>query len=543
MTPAERSIDDGGPVLEARIPVIGDCERQAASLRLEIPRSANERRDARGQGEGVDSRVFLPSVLVARRTVADDERERAADHVSHLDAIQLATLVELGGEQHRECGLIELHTGPVGLAAEPLVLIPMTIGELRGAKVAQRIESLACRAHRQQRAGALAQIAWPDEVIALPLLLGVTPGDAQARDHRSRIGLVEMRAQRHRRQLELTQALGRQSVGRRRARGALLVPAAPVVDLTLPRGLERLEERAQRQRGGRFRAAAEAERQHHFARQLPRQSDIARPGVGMLPRHRVVAREVLPAVARPDKPTARASPGILLIRRHRGERQRIRPLLRPQHAMPAMADDRRAVVVARAAEMRREERIGAQRLIARELDLHEQHVALARRRHAQRELEALVPVHDAHGGHSRRRKLQGVAVHPLDLHPEPAPVRDDEAEIPDLRNVDTRMVDLVEDAAADREPESRRTERAADHFLGAAGPGGRQARRAWSVGTAHRRDRGRDAARWLPATSGPSAWSPRHKLRPPLKALRLSPRRESSGSSFSRKAFPPPNTT
>ena len=263
----------------------------------------------------------------------------------------------------------------------------------------------------------------------------------------------------------------------------------------------------------------------------------------MLPGHRAVAGEVLPAVARPDEATARASPGIPLIGGHRRERQRERPLLRPQHAMAAMAGDRGGVVAAGAAEMRSEQRIGAQRLIARELDLHEQHITLARRRDAQRELEALVPVHDAHRRYSRRGKRQGVAVHPLDLHPEAAPVGDDDAEIADLRNVDARIVNLVEDAAADGEPESRRTERAADHLLGAAGPGGREAGRTWSVGATHRRDRGRDAARWPRTMLAASAVSPRHRLRPPFKALRLSPRRTPSGSSFSRMLLPPPNTT
>ncbi len=71
-------------------------------------------------------------------------------------------------------------------------------------------------------------------------------------------------------------------------------------------------------------------------------------------------------------------------------------------------------------------------------------------RDAQRELETLVLVHDLHGGHSGPGERQGVAVHPLHLHPESASVGDDDAEVADLRNVDSRVIDLVEDAAADR---------------------------------------------------------------------------------------------
>src|SRR6185437_16779269 len=142
--------------------------------------------------EGVDSRIFLPAILIARRAVAHDEREGTADHVSDLDAIQRAVLLELRGEQHGKCRLVELHAGPVRAAAEPLVLIPMAVGELRRAKVAQRVESLADRPYRKEGARAFAEVTRPDEVISLPLLLGVAPGDAEARHHRPLVGLVEM---------------------------------------------------------------------------------------------------------------------------------------------------------------------------------------------------------------------------------------------------------------------------------------------------------------------------------------------------------------
>ena len=82
-------------------------------------------------------------------------------------------------------------------------------------------------------------------------------------------------------------------------------------------------------------------------------------------------------------------------------------------------------------------------------------------------------MHDAHGGDARGDQFDRVLPKPLDLDPEPTPVGDQKAEIADLRNIDARVVHLIDDAAADREPEPRHPERATDHFFVAARPGRR----------------------------------------------------------------------
>jgi hypothetical protein len=53
--------------------------------------------------------------------------------------------------------------------------------------------------------------------------------------------------------------------------------------------------------------------------------------------------------------------------------------------------------------------------------------------------------------------------------------RDDEPEIADLRDIDPRIVDLVENAEANGEPQPRRPERATHHVFGAARPSRRDA--------------------------------------------------------------------
>src|SRR5262249_9541571 len=100
-------------------------------------------------------------------------------------------------------------------------------------------------------------------------------------------------------------------------------------DLVLQHVLEWLHDARYRQRRGRFTAAAEPEREHDSTRHLADQRDVARPGGLVLPGHRAVAVEILPAVARPDIAGARAPGSITLLRIGRGERAADRPLLRP----------------------------------------------------------------------------------------------------------------------------------------------------------------------------------------------------------------------
>ena len=74
---------------------------------------------------------------------------------------------------------------------------------LRGNQVTQHIPGLRRTASGQQRAGAFHEVAGPYQVIATTVILVVTPGHAQARDHRAGIELVHVAAQHHPRGVEL----------------------------------------------------------------------------------------------------------------------------------------------------------------------------------------------------------------------------------------------------------------------------------------------------------------------------------------------------
>src|SRR5438067_3204438 len=81
---------------------------------------------------------------------------------------------------------------------------------------------------------------------------------------------------------------------------ATRLPFLPIDDLLLQYVVEGLDQAGDRQGGGGFGAAAEAERQDGAARQFAGQRDIARAGDAVFPAHRAVMVEILPAVARPD---------------------------------------------------------------------------------------------------------------------------------------------------------------------------------------------------------------------------------------------------
>src|SRR4029077_4013031 len=119
--------------------------------------------------------------------------------------------------------------------------------------------------------------------------------------------------------------------------------------------------------------------------------------------------------------------------------------------------------------------------VSDQIDLHQQNVAIGIRSQAQGKAEALMGVNDFHGRGAGRQQPQTVVLQPLDLCPETEVIGHDEAKVANLWNVDTRIVDFVDNAEAEREPDARRAEGAAHNVLGAAGPCWRDAGTAWRL--------------------------------------------------------------
>src|SRR5204863_103080 len=114
--------------------------------------------------------------------------------------------------------------------------------------------------------------------------------------------------------------------------------------------------------------------------------------------------------------------------------------------------------------------------IALELDRDDEHVTFRVGRDPEPQPIPGMDMGDLDGGDARRDEPQRIVGDPLDLDPEAAVVGDDEAEIADLRNIDARIIDFVDDAEAEREPQLRHADRAADHVFRAARPGWPSAR-------------------------------------------------------------------
>ncbi len=114
--------------------------------------------------------------------------------------------------------------------------------------------------------------------------------------------------------------------------------------------------------------------------------------------------------------------------------------------------------------MRRDQHIEAEIAVAPGLAgrlqpaLDDEHVAPRIGGDAQPQRIARVLVHDLDRRHARAPQPQRIVLVALDLGPETVGAGDDKPEIADLRNVDARVIDLVDDAEAEREPQPRRAE-------------------------------------------------------------------------------------
>ena len=138
-----------------------------------------------------------------------------------------------------------------------------------------------------------------------------------------------------------------------------------------------------------------------------------------------------------------------------GERHPERSLLGHQYAARSVAFDHSDIVVPGRAEMRRHENIEPEIIATRgrgEVARDDQHVAPRVGRDAQPQRIARVLVDDLDRRHTGRQQPQRIVLVALDLGPETVGAGDDEPEIADLREIDTRVIDLVDDAEADREP-------------------------------------------------------------------------------------------
>ena len=261
------------------------------------------------------------------------------------------------------------------------------------------------------------------------------------------------------------------------------VPGLPRSDVLGLRAVEILEQADERVLAGFHRRRTETERQHERAVRR-REIDFAGDGdVAVLrarvgPAQSLVGLQFLPAIREADEPDRSGEP-----RRRGRERERVVVALGEQHRRALVVADPRRVAAAAVGQVRRQQHVQtevSQRALERhETDALQHDVAPRIGQHLLLDSIAAVegrvanPIRRNAGRHLRRL---GAGV-PLLFGEVRLAIGHDEAEVARARVIDARIVDLVEDPVAQREPDAAvATDRRAEAALRARRPARRNAR-------------------------------------------------------------------
>ena len=111
--------------------------------------------------------------------------------------VQSVFALEPPREQDRRSDFVELYAAPISAAIDPAILRKIAVGLLNACQPDQRAQRCGALSCREQRGGALHQVARPDQMIAADLVvaLDLAPRDAQRGDYRALEKLVLMREQ------------------------------------------------------------------------------------------------------------------------------------------------------------------------------------------------------------------------------------------------------------------------------------------------------------------------------------------------------------
>ena len=383
-------------------------------------------------------------------------------------------------QQNRQRRLVHLDAVPIRRAVEPHVLAPVAVGLLSHHQVAPHPPGVAVRADCEESARGFHEVARPHHVIAAEIVVSLVepPRNRQAGDDPAakRLRLVDAEHGR----AEFDQRAGGRIQARRRL--PLAVPSLPHADVlagdVLKAGDQAVDRALRRLRGG----APETQRQHERAVagreiDLAGHRDVAVLGslVGL---DDAAARfELLPAVREPDEANRSGQP-----RRRTRQRQGVAVALGEQHRRALVVTDPGGVAGPAVAEMRRQQRV--QTIVRqRALQRGESHPLQddIGGRIGNDVLVYLIAaverdVPQVKCGNTVRHQRHARECMPLFLGAVRRAVGHDQSEIARARRVDARVVDFVEDAVAEREPDAtRRAERGADAALGARGPARRDA--------------------------------------------------------------------
>src|SRR5215472_5055877 len=253
-------------------------------------------------GRRIASGLF-PTLLACGGTLANQVGAGANDGDVGIELAKGLRLPQAPGQDDWKGNFVELYTGPVRMAVDPEVLVEAAVLSLSDGEVNHGAQRSGGVAGGHERAGALHHVARPDQVVAAQLVVALvlTPGNAEAGDHRARIELVLVRQQ------EVDTA-------REEARGGLGDPArvhvdycqtaaraVPLFDKALQVGFKGNAEGLKESSSGSMAAASKRQTKRELvaARQidLSGQGNVAICRTVVLPIQLQVVRQVAPAVA------------------------------------------------------------------------------------------------------------------------------------------------------------------------------------------------------------------------------------------------------
>ena len=333
------------------------------------------------------------------------------------------------------------------------------------------------RAAGEERSARLAEVARPDEMVAAEVVvtLAESPGDRQARDDAAGKG----------RSLVAAQNGGADPIEVMTVRAPLErsqpgLPGAPAGGVVVEDRFERRLKRAQGMvaRLGLRQAESEGENRGSVRtlRQLGRHCDVAVGGGVVLLGQPAIFRQLLPAVRDADEADRTRSERLI-----GGHRQKSSAAGGEQHAATLVVATPAIVVGAGVDEMGRDQRkepqSGAGEVL--EADLHQHRAAARIGDHALDDAEPapFVRARQQEGRDAVLERLHRRRAVPLFLGEEARAVGDDQAEVANAGLIDSRVVDFIEDAVADGEPDPARVGQSrADPALRARRPARRNPR-------------------------------------------------------------------
>ena len=417
---------------------------------------ADERRDVGGDGGWRIATGLLPSLLLGRRSMEKEVAGRPHHHRIGVEVPEVAFAQQAPRQEDREGDLIELNPPPVRLAVDPEILGKPAVLVLADGQVDQGTQRRLGVPRGEEARGRIDHVPRPYEVISptVVVALGLSPRDRQRGDEGSGVRLVFVGEKKAVTPVIEVPAIGRRLFEREDT------PARPVPLVRVPFPLlpEGNSERFQERRHSVVQSVAEREPHRELPAiaqvQLAGEGDISIRSPVELPVHPIIDGEVRPAVAlthvtagqaREGEGRAQREPDTVLLGgqdfpardfHHAGV---VSPPPHPevggaQGVKPEFFQERFTPREGRVHEEARQVRVGE--------DLLDDGIAPLR-----------VGVRDPVSEDVMGKPFRHGSEMTLFLVEETLPVRDKELEIPELRPIHGRVVDLGDDTVPDGEPE------------------------------------------------------------------------------------------